>query len=92
MLTPFEDVRKQRSVDRVRSGRGGRRAMSSAPSEVESIERRRLRIRGGRGGGLGPASTVFTIRHVETVVVGPSPLWLTYKRGGRRCGSNVLVN
>ena len=67
--------------------------MSSAPSEVESIERQRLHIHGGRGGGLGPASTVFTIRHIETVVVGPSPLWLTYEmRGGRRYGGNVLIN
>ena len=67
--------------------------MLSAPSEVESIEQRQLHIHGGRGGGLGPASTVFMIRHIETVVVGPSPLWLTYEmRGGGRYGGNVLIN
>jgi hypothetical protein len=44
MLMLFEDVRKQHSVDRVRSDRGRRRATSSAPHEVEGIERRRLYV------------------------------------------------
>ena len=44
MLMPFEDTRKQHSVDCLRSGQGRRCVTLSAPSEVEAIERCQLCI------------------------------------------------
>jgi hypothetical protein len=68
-LTPFEDVKQQHGVHRVRSGPGGTHAISSVLSEVETIERRKLRNRGGQGGKLWAISTIFAITHGTRVVV-----------------------